>query len=63
VSGLGQFLQLSFYLFCDTFATGINTIVREAASIALGYEDVQFILWESFAQSSTDIFQMLRVSP
>ena len=46
---LSELLQLPLHLFCHALATGIDAIVCEAASVALGHEDVQFVLWISFA--------------
>jgi hypothetical protein len=40
---LSELLQSLFYLACDTLATGVDTIVREAAGVTLHHKDLDLV--------------------
>jgi hypothetical protein len=47
----------------NALAPGIDTIIREAAGIAFGYEDLELVLGEPLAESGANIFQVLWIAP
>lgn len=48
---------------CDSFATCVDAIVREAAGVALRYQDLDFIFGKPLAERVTDLFEMVWVAP
>jgi hypothetical protein len=63
VSILCKFFQFLFHLTCDALATCVYAIVREAASVALCYQDRDSILWEPLTKAVADIFEVFRIAP
>jgi hypothetical protein len=58
-----EFFERLLNLVCDSFATCVDTIVREAASVALRHQDLELVFGESLAQGSANILQMFGITP